>query len=147
MAELVYFPMPLQADEYDNANAQRTRRLFEWVAGVLERLGLVDAVSQAEAIEELRGITLDEEAVALAIRDASYPAIDDRQEHFCGLANRVGSSIITGNHHAISNDAAKDAKPRLAARRLRAGFRASQPIESSQVCRCAGCGEAVRHGR
>ena len=73
MAKIVRLPVPLDAEENVRANAERTRRLFEWAATVLKDLGLAKAVAQATSLEELRGITLNVDAdVSLAIRDAYH---------------------------------------------------------------------------
>jgi hypothetical protein len=76
MAKLVRLPISLGDDDRARSNAERTRRLFEWAATVLEHLGLVGAVTEATTIEELRNITLNVEdaEVSLAIRDALHPA-------------------------------------------------------------------------
>jgi predicted P-loop ATPase len=96
MAKIVRLPVPLDADENVSANAERTRRLFEWAATVLKDLGLAKAVAQATSIEELRGITLNVEDadVSLAIRDALHPATGDRQEHFRGLREGALKQIL-----------------------------------------------------
>jgi predicted P-loop ATPase len=117
MAKLVHFPVPMQADEHDSANAERTRRLFEWAVGVLERLGLAGAVAQAASIEELRGITLDIEAVMLAIRDALHPAIGDRQDHFCGLREGALKKILRNRLDDLKRDREKVLRRRADAKR------------------------------
>jgi putative DNA primase/helicase len=75
------------ADDHARAETQRRRRLFAWADEVLGTLRRDRAVAAARSIEELRRVTFDADCieVALAIRDALYPASGQRQDHFRGL--------------------------------------------------------------
>jgi hypothetical protein len=96
MAKLVHLPISRDDDGRTRGNAERTRRLFQWAATVLERLSLVRAVAEAATIEELRNITLNVEdaEVSLAIRDALHPATGDREEDFRGLREGTLKQIL-----------------------------------------------------
>jgi predicted P-loop ATPase len=109
MVKIVRLPVPLDADEHARANAERTRRLFEWAATVLGDLGLAKAVAQARSTEELRGITLNAEdaEVSLAIRDALHPATGDRQEHFRGLREGALKQILKNRLADLKRDREK----------------------------------------
>jgi hypothetical protein len=93
-------PLPVltstDADEYGQADNDRKRRLFDWALDVLKSLGLVEAVTRATSIAELRAITLDLERaeITLAIRDALYPASGCRLGHFQGLRERGLKRIL-----------------------------------------------------
>jgi predicted P-loop ATPase len=76
------------ADSHADADTKRRQRLFGWADALLRKLGLHGAVAAATSIEELHRITfnLDGDAeIALAIRDALFPASGEREEHFRGL--------------------------------------------------------------
>jgi predicted P-loop ATPase len=109
MAKLVRLPIKLDDDDRARSNAERTRRLFEWAATVLEHLGLVKAVTEATTIEELRNITLDvkDAEVSLAIRDALHPATGDRQEHFRGLREGALKHILKNRFADLKRDREK----------------------------------------
>jgi len=49
VSKIVHLPAPLDA-EHSHANAERTRRLFEWATMVLMKVGLAKAVAQATSI-------------------------------------------------------------------------------------------------
>jgi hypothetical protein len=53
MSKIVHLRAPLDADEHSHANAERTRRLFEWATMVLTEVGLAKAVAHAASIAEL----------------------------------------------------------------------------------------------
>jgi hypothetical protein len=91
MSKIVQLPALLGADEHSHANAERTRRLFEWATMVLTKFGHAKAVAQATSIAELRDLVFDanDAVIALAVRDALYPATGERGDHFRGL--REGS--------------------------------------------------------
>jgi predicted P-loop ATPase len=100
MVKVISLPVAASQDAEDHARAdtQRNQRLFDWADAVLKRLRLDKAVAAARSIEELRRITLnaDSAEVALAIRDALYPASGHRQEHFRGL-KEGGLKLILKN--------------------------------------------------
>jgi predicted P-loop ATPase len=109
MAKLVRLPISLDDDDRARSNAERTRRLFEWAVTVLERLGLVGAVTEATTIEELRNITLNVEdaAVSLAIHDALHPATGDREEHFRWLREGNLKQILKNRFADLKRDREK----------------------------------------
>jgi predicted P-loop ATPase len=113
MAKIVSLPPPL------NANAERTRRLFEWAAKLLGDLGLAKAVAQATSIEELRGITLNvgDPEVSLAIRDALHPATGDREDHFHGLREGALKQILKNRLADLKRDREKILRRRAGAER------------------------------
>jgi predicted P-loop ATPase len=69
------------------ADADRQQRLVDWAIGVLTDLGFTAAIASAATLLVLRGLVFDPDApgVELAVRDALYPALGARQEHFRGL--------------------------------------------------------------
>jgi predicted P-loop ATPase len=103
--------LPLPAVAPQPANAHRNQRLFDWAAELLKRIGAEKAIAQARSLEELRGIALDmgSTEIALAIRDALYPASGDREACFQGL-NADGLKRILNNRFA---DMKKDRAKRL----------------------------------
>lgn len=86
-AEIIPFPGAPGAEEHADAETDRKNRLYAWGDGLLRQLGLVDGVSRANRVEELRKITLDAYAVevALAIRDALHPTSGPKADIFVGL--------------------------------------------------------------
>jgi predicted P-loop ATPase len=56
---------------------------------VLQQLGFVDRVAQADSVDDLRKVTFDADTfeVALAIRDALHPATGKREEYFVALSD------------------------------------------------------------
>jgi hypothetical protein len=88
MAKLVRLPISLGDDDRARANAERTRRLFEWAAMVLQHLGLVGAVTEATTIEELRNITVDIEDAEVSL------AIDYGPSSICTTKLKTGGCGI-----------------------------------------------------
>jgi predicted P-loop ATPase len=103
MVKVISLPVPVSQDAEDHARADtlRNQRLFDWADAVLKRLRLDKAVAAAKSIEELRRVTLnvDSAEVALAIRDALFPASSHRQEYFRGLKGG-GLKLILKNRFA-----------------------------------------------
>jgi predicted P-loop ATPase len=91
VSKLITFPGAPGADEHANAETDRKNRLYAWADDLLRQLGLVDSVSRANSVEELRKITFDSDAVevGLAIRDALHPTSGPKADIFMGL--REGS--------------------------------------------------------
>lgn len=87
MSEII--PLKTGTDEHARAETDRKRRLFAWADLVLQQLGFADRVAQANSVDELRKVTFDADTiqVALAIRDALYPATGKREEYFVGLSD------------------------------------------------------------
>jgi predicted P-loop ATPase len=99
--EIIVSPQPSeehdQADQTNEqvANDERTKRLFAWATTVLEKIGLIGMVKDAKSQFELRNIKLDVDGteVALAIRDALYPAAGKRQGHFHGFGQGAQGAL------------------------------------------------------
>jgi hypothetical protein len=109
-------PLPPPPDESgSNPNADRNKRLFDWANTVLAEIGFVKAIRQAASIAELRDIVFDEDnpAIALAIRDALFPASGQRQDHFRGLREGALKRIL----HNQFNDRKRDREKELRRRR------------------------------
>jgi hypothetical protein len=85
MSKIVHLPATPDADEHSHAAAERTQRLFEWATMVLTEVGLAKAVAQAASIAELLNLEFDanDAGIALAVRDALYPAAG-RNRKRCG---------------------------------------------------------------
>jgi predicted P-loop ATPase len=83
---LIQFPS-LGAEEHARAETKRKRRLFAWADRLLRELGLAERVARANNLGELCSITFDANAaeVALAIREALYPASGAKDGCFAGL--------------------------------------------------------------
>jgi len=86
-AEIIPFPGAPGAEEHADAETDRKNRLYAWGDGLLRQLGLVDRVSRANSVEELRKITFDADAVEveLAIRDGLHPTSGPKAVIFVGL--------------------------------------------------------------
>jgi hypothetical protein len=109
VSKIVYLPPPDDAGEPGDANAERTRRLFEWAIMVLTEVGLAPAVAQAASIAELRDIVFDpnDAVIALAVRDALYPATGERQDHFRGLREGSLKQILRNRFDDMKRDREK----------------------------------------
>jgi predicted P-loop ATPase len=94
-------------------------RLFEWAGLVLKNLRLTKAVKQAASIEQLRAIALNVEGadVALAIRDALYPATGARAEYFRGLREGSLKQILKNRLVDLKRDREKVLRDRAGANR------------------------------
>jgi predicted P-loop ATPase len=109
MSKIVHLPAPLDADEHSHANAERTARLFEWATMVLTEVGLAKAVAQSTSITELRDLAFDvnDIVIALAVRDALYPATGERQELFRGLREGSLKRILRNRFDDMKRDREK----------------------------------------
>jgi predicted P-loop ATPase len=78
---------PDGADAHARAETERKRQLFAWADRLLQELGLVERVKRATSLPELRKITFDPDAaaLALAIREALHPASGAKADCFAGL--------------------------------------------------------------
>ena len=78
-------------EELKQAEAQRQQQLFDWANNLLEKLGLMQQLSQASSLDELDNIKLDLECydVMTAIHAALHPAIG--QPANCFLHRKEGA--------------------------------------------------------
>src|SRR5262249_19481581 len=91
VVKLLPVPASLSAEEHARAETERRQRLFDWADAALKDLGLIEVLTAAGSLEELRGITFnaDGHEVILAIRAVLHPVGGDRAARFRGL--REGS--------------------------------------------------------
>jgi putative DNA primase/helicase len=102
MSTLVPFPGP-DAEEHANAETERKRRLYDWCDRLLEQLGVVDQVSRANTVEELRKITFDMDAtdLRLAIRDALHPVSGPKADIFIGFKESMLKQVLKARFHNL----------------------------------------------
>ena len=107
MAKIVRLPVP--APDVDDANNERTERLFDWAVAVLKGLGIEQEIKRANSIEELRRVKLSLESadIALAIRDALHPASGDRAKHFRCLSQGNLKQILKNRFNDLKKDREK----------------------------------------
>jgi predicted P-loop ATPase len=108
MADIIRLPPASggSGDEPPLSNTERNQRLFAWALGVLQQLGLVDAVMGAPTVELLQSIILDIEdaRIILEIRDALHPANGKRAEHFIGLTETGLRLVLKNRLNEIKKD-------------------------------------------
>jgi hypothetical protein len=90
-------------------DADRKKLLLNWALGALRTLGFEQAVAQAATAAELHTITLEsqEAGVALAIRDALFPASGKRDGIFVGLREGGLKSILRNRLDDMKRDREK----------------------------------------
>jgi hypothetical protein len=102
-----------------DSNADRNARLFAWALGVLERLGLVEAVRRAASAKELNNIVFNPDSadVEIELEAVLHPAGGKRDDLFVGLTKR-GLQLVLKNRF---NDLRKDRREALSSGRARTG--------------------------
>jgi predicted P-loop ATPase len=105
-SELIPFPGTPGAEQHANAETKRKHRLYAWADDLLRQLGLVDRVSRANSVEELRKITFDADAVevGLAIRDALHPTSGQKAEIFAGLREGSLKRVLNNRFNELKKE-------------------------------------------
>jgi predicted P-loop ATPase len=118
MADLIPFPQP-DAEAHAQAETERKRKLFAWADALLQQIGLIAKVAQAQSVDDLRKIALDinDVEVEFAIRDALHPAAAQRAEHFAGMRAGALKRLLKKRFDELK----KDREAKLLHRRSSAG--------------------------
>jgi hypothetical protein len=138
VANLVPFSQqPDDPKAHAQADTARTRALFTWARGVLEKIGLTEAVRAAKSLFELRTVKLDlkDPQITLAAREALHPADGKRrQAHFIGLSQDALKRILENQLNDIKRDREKKLREARSATGLKTLFspeRARSPLRST----------------
>jgi predicted P-loop ATPase len=102
---IIPFPPP-SAEEHARAETERRRQLDTWADRILQELGLAARLARATSIQELHRITFDPEApeVALAIREALFPATGERADYFAHLTKGALKRILKNRFNDMKKD-------------------------------------------
>jgi predicted P-loop ATPase len=105
-SELIPFPGTPGAEQHANAETKRKHRLYAWADDLLQQLGLVDRVSRANSVQELRKVTFDADAVevGLAIRDALHPTSGQKADIFAGLREGSLKRVLNNRFNELKKE-------------------------------------------
>jgi predicted P-loop ATPase len=103
-------PLPVSPEDRAGAEAQRQQKLFDWAAGVLERLGLLREIKQVRSQYDVRRITIDlnDPEVVIAIQYALHPIKGKRESHFVGLTEANLKRLLQARLTALINERARE---------------------------------------